>query len=826
MTRASSVGSAANQEGTPDPQGGGGVTGGLDEDDPLLTVDPEDPLVKQELEAFGTGAVEEPLPAPPVDPKAAAAAAAAASGPAPDGAAPAEGGKRTLAASGPLPRAKRPKNVKVSPAKTGKQLGRRGAAAGGEEVMMANNDFCDACGGKGHFLCCEGGCLRSFHFQCLEPPLEMDEVPEESWYCKSCRAAASPPEKLPRSFFSDLVYKVETENPKQFSLSNELKGFFKHVASGTSGEFLNAMEHRPPSKITGRAIGQEDRDGYRLKDKNGKSIVCYNCDGSAEPQKHRRIISCDFCDQHWHLDCLDPPMTGMPPPTRKWMCPLHSEHIVPNKRVPKTIQTIPVDYRDQPNNGDIVIVPSKEKGMEVDVEEMVVNRVRYQVPEQHVILDFWGRCKDGPRTRRKPTLKNQRNGRSPRKQAASGYDSGNSSPLSDLTSSDEEESDGEPSTSASAAPSALDNLALLAEVRYVDFLNSSAGANGIASTSKDKGKARAPPPALPASAQRRGPRPSLPLTLPGQSPAPGTPSASPAASATPRRGPSPSFSPATSGAPKLSEVTVETKEDLQALMRVRKMVKALTAAQGGDALKEGDAAKRAAMLGFLEGEPIIPKLGFIKADSQPWNRPWEPQRGGGGGVKPLNAHSLPLKKPTPSPVPLTSLPLPSPAPGPSRSPSLAAASTAAQPPTPAAVPSPSPAPMPLDLTAEDGALPTALSARTSDAPQSSAVQPTRSLLSASSTTSTTDAPLPFTLPGILAPKPAPTPVAASSSASTAATATATANGAPVPSQLQLQLQHQHHDDKMEVDDGQLASTPIPGLTLGVNAHGGGASAPS
>lgn len=57
--------------------------------------------------------------------------------------------------------------------------------------VQPNHDYCDACGGKGQFLCCEGGCLRSFHFTCLEPPLELEEVPEdESWFCKACRAAA------------------------------------------------------------------------------------------------------------------------------------------------------------------------------------------------------------------------------------------------------------------------------------------------------------------------------------------------------------------------------------------------------------------------------------------------------------------------------------------------------------------------------------------------------------------------------------------------------------------------------------------------------------
>lgn len=39
-----------------------------------------------------------------------------------------------------------------------------------------------------------------------------------------------------------------------------------------------------------------------------------------------RIISCDYCSLHWHLDCLDPPLVQMPSPLKKWMCPAHAEH--------------------------------------------------------------------------------------------------------------------------------------------------------------------------------------------------------------------------------------------------------------------------------------------------------------------------------------------------------------------------------------------------------------------------------------------------------------------------------------------------------------------
>lgn len=80
---------------------------------------------------------------------------------------------------------------------------------------------------------------------------------------------------------------------------------------------------------SGRATAQEERgDGYKLKDKNNRPVLCYRCHQAASFTQQRRILSCDFCEQHWHLDCLDPPMTGMPPAGRKWMCPLHADPLL------------------------------------------------------------------------------------------------------------------------------------------------------------------------------------------------------------------------------------------------------------------------------------------------------------------------------------------------------------------------------------------------------------------------------------------------------------------------------------------------------------------
>ena len=92
----------------------------------------------------------------------------------------------------------------------------------------------------------------------------------------------------------------------------------------------------------------EDRDPYRLKDRNGEPVICFCCSTSALPpglaadspiakrarrstanvnnyETGRAIISCDYCHLHWHLDCLEPPMIIMPPWSKKWMCPNHAE---------------------------------------------------------------------------------------------------------------------------------------------------------------------------------------------------------------------------------------------------------------------------------------------------------------------------------------------------------------------------------------------------------------------------------------------------------------------------------------------------------------------
>lgn len=97
----------------------------------------------------------------------------------------------------------------------------------------------------------------------------------------------------------------------------------------------------------------EDRDPYRLKDRNGVPVICFRCGTSAlpsglaasapsnnrprrsasvthsaTPESGKSMVSCDYCNLHWHLDCVDPPLTSMPSFGKKWMCPNHADQVL------------------------------------------------------------------------------------------------------------------------------------------------------------------------------------------------------------------------------------------------------------------------------------------------------------------------------------------------------------------------------------------------------------------------------------------------------------------------------------------------------------------
>ncbi|WRT68508.1 uncharacterized protein IL334_005484 [Kwoniella shivajii] len=269
---------------------------------------------------------------------------------------------------------------------------------GKADVEIPNQDFCSACRGIGRFLCCDG-CPRSFHFMCLEPPLRIDELPdEETWYCKKCSADREKELKPVPMVFKQLTKKVEGDNPVQFRLPADIRTYFTGVGTATRGEYVDAEEAR--TKFDRKGF-QEDRDPLRQRDGKNRPIACYVCGGSSLPNHSlitdpestwRQIVSCDYCSLSWHLDCLDPPLSSMPNSGRKWMCPNHAEQALPRRRtVRNDLETIDIESRHQPNNGNIVIVPEPEppKGPMLDYEDLIINRKKFRVPERIIRLDFW-----------------------------------------------------------------------------------------------------------------------------------------------------------------------------------------------------------------------------------------------------------------------------------------------------------------------------------------------------------------------------------------------------------------------------------------------------
>lgn len=121
-----------------------------------------------------------------------------------------------------------------------------------------NNDYCSACHGSGYLLCCDG-CDRSFHFTCLDPPLNGNAKElDEPWYCFTCVANRPPmlesPEKAPTTsatrIFAPLLGSLKRRNPKNFELPQELREYFEGVATDKNGSFMEALNNKPTRYAT------------------------------------------------------------------------------------------------------------------------------------------------------------------------------------------------------------------------------------------------------------------------------------------------------------------------------------------------------------------------------------------------------------------------------------------------------------------------------------------------------------------------------------------------------------------------------------------------
>ena len=180
-----------------------------------------------------------------------------------------------------------------------------------------------------------------------------------------------------------------------FELPKDVRGYFEGVATGEYGEYRDSSEVKV---VRSHAQGcAEEPDPFRLSDKNGQPVFCFRCGESSSAAK--RIMSCDYCSHHWHMDCLDPPLTALPPLTKKWMCPLHTSHGYRKIRRPRhklntTDASLPRAFgmvaeieieNDASSEEEKESQRPLEDGFESDFS---IDGTTYRLPEKGIKLDF------------------------------------------------------------------------------------------------------------------------------------------------------------------------------------------------------------------------------------------------------------------------------------------------------------------------------------------------------------------------------------------------------------------------------------------------------
>ncbi|KAK2808049.1 hypothetical protein FQN50_005131 [Emmonsiellopsis sp. PD_5] len=256
-----------------------------------------------------------------------------------------------------------------------------------------NNDFCHVCGGNGQLLCCDG-CVDSYHFSCLDPPVDPKSPPEGQWFCPVC---------ADKRLMDPLIQSVNTIPPKPYELPSEIRGYFEGAETGEGGVYKDVPVR--PRGLNNRARGgnrslrpEDNHAFYRLTDTKGKLITCSGCGQTSNGR--RPIIQCDYCPCSWHLDCLDPPRSNPPPqvpgsdnPALYWKCPNHIDHdlaLIDGLGGGRLAQ---IRRPRNPRFVDVEVLPSDIEADKFD--EMEMSGTVYRVPEKGLILDFVRRVKRG-----------------------------------------------------------------------------------------------------------------------------------------------------------------------------------------------------------------------------------------------------------------------------------------------------------------------------------------------------------------------------------------------------------------------------------------------
>ncbi|KAG9015932.1 hypothetical protein FRB90_004139 [Tulasnella sp. 427] len=153
-----------------------------------------------------------------------------------------------------------------------------------------NSSMCSTCSMSLSYtptgaICCDG-CPRSFHLCCLEPPLEERDIGKGDWYCAKCSSERGETTndvfEAAAGSLTELINAVPARLPSVFLLPEEIRSYFRDVGTTTEGTYIDTGELRGLKNNRPGAV--EERDPYKLKDRQGLPVFCYKCRGSAAPR--------------------------------------------------------------------------------------------------------------------------------------------------------------------------------------------------------------------------------------------------------------------------------------------------------------------------------------------------------------------------------------------------------------------------------------------------------------------------------------------------------------------------------------------------------------
>lgn len=273
---------------------------------------------------------------------------------------------------------------------------------------VENNDYCSCCGMTGMFLCCES-CPKSYHFHCINPPIDPNNLPE-FWYCKECIKKKAKREALSANsltvnvgIFSKLFDNILFQDPISFQVPKEIIESFEHISSDRLGDFND--DSFKPAKTYKQLIKEYDDPLNGVYDANGNPYFCYKC---GESGLNNEIINCDYCDLSWHLDCVDPPLASVKKLGTKWKCPAHVDDLYKPIRKFKDQSVVPISSIENfenvmgklPINANIQINNIEDKldalknqiktlhGNNHDTSKLKFSNLTFQINEEDIVLNF------------------------------------------------------------------------------------------------------------------------------------------------------------------------------------------------------------------------------------------------------------------------------------------------------------------------------------------------------------------------------------------------------------------------------------------------------